>query len=111
MLVRLHSQATTTPKVRADIQASDEPAWVLADRHGTTEQTVYKWRHRDGVEDRSHTPHRLQTTLAPVQEAVAVALRKALLISLGACPSSPCSRWFESDSFSAHEQAFSALED
>ena len=82
MLVRLHSQATTTPKVRADIQASDEPAWVLADRHGTTEQTVYKWRHRDGVEDRSHTPHRLQTTLAPVQEAVAVALRKALLISL-----------------------------
>ncbi len=82
MLVRLHSQATTTPKVRADIQASDEPAWVLADRHGTTEQTVYKWRHRDGVEDRSHTPHRLQTTLTPVQEAVAVALRKALLISL-----------------------------
>src|SRR5680860_1138127 len=88
MLVRLHSQATTTPKVRADIQASDEPAWVLADRHGTTEQTVYKWRHRDGVEDRSHTPHRLQTTLAPVQEAVAVALRKALLISLGARPDS-----------------------
>ncbi len=82
MLVRLHSQATTTPKVRAEIQASDEPAWVLADRHGTTEQTVYKWRHRDGVEDRSHTPHRLQTTLTPVQEAVAVALRKALLISL-----------------------------
>lgn len=25
MLVRPHSQATTTPKVRADIQASDEP--------------------------------------------------------------------------------------
>ena len=34
------------------------------------------------MEDRSHTPHRLQTTLTPVQEAVAVALRKALLISL-----------------------------
>ena len=82
MLVRLHSQATTTPKVRADIQASDEPAWVLARRHGTTEQTVYKWRHRDSVEDRSHTPHRLQTTLTPTQEAVAVALHKALQVSL-----------------------------
>ena len=34
MLVRLHSQATTTPKVRADIQASDEPAWVLTE-HGS----------------------------------------------------------------------------
>ena len=83
MQIRLHKQATTTPKVRAAIQASDEPAWVLAQRHGTTEQTVFwKWRKRDSVEDRSHTPHRLQTTPTPAQEAVAVALRKALLISL-----------------------------
>lgn len=52
MLIKLHSQATTTPKVRAAIQASDEPAWVLAERHGTTEQTVWKWRKRDTVEDR-----------------------------------------------------------
>ena len=41
MLIDLHSQATT-PKVRAEIQASDEPAWVLAERYGTTEQTVLK---------------------------------------------------------------------
>ena len=65
MQIRLHKQATTTPKVRAAIQASDEPAWVLAQRHGTTEQTVWKWRKRDSVEDCSHTPHRLQTTLTP----------------------------------------------
>lgn len=82
MLIKLHSQATTTPKVRAAIQASDEPAWVLAERHGTTEQTVWRWRKRDSVEDRSHTPHRLQTTLTSAQEAVAVALRKTLRISL-----------------------------
>ena len=82
MLVRLHSQATTTPKIRTAIQASDDPAWALAERHGTTEQTVWKWRKRDSVHDRSHTPHRLQTTLTPAQEAVAVALRKTLLVSL-----------------------------
>ena len=82
MLIKLHSQATTTPKIRAAIQASDEPAWIVAERHGTSEQTVWKWRKRDGVEDRSHTPHRLQTTLTPAQEAVAVALRKTLLVSL-----------------------------
>jgi hypothetical protein len=40
MLVRLHSQATTTPKVQADIQASDEAAWVLAERRGTTELKI-----------------------------------------------------------------------
>lgn len=82
MLVRLHSEATTTPKIRAEIQASNEAAWVLADRHGISEQTVYKWRHRDSVEDKSHTPHRLQTTLTPAQEAVAVSLRQTLLLPL-----------------------------
>ena len=30
MLIHLHQQATTTPKVRAAIQASDAPASVLA---------------------------------------------------------------------------------
>ena len=82
MLITLHSQASTTPKVRPAIQASDEPAWVLAERHGTTEQTVWKWRKRDTVKDHSHTPHRLQTTLTPAQEAVVVALRKTLLVPL-----------------------------
>ena len=82
MLIHLHSQATTTPKVRAVLQASTESAAVLAERFGVTEQTVYKWRHRDTVHDRSHTPHRLQTTLTPAQEAVAVVLRKTLLVSL-----------------------------
>ncbi|MFT4961593.1 MAG: hypothetical protein ACI92Z_002685 [Paracoccaceae bacterium] len=32
--------------------------------------------------DRSHMAHRLQTTLTPAQDAVAVALRKTLLVSL-----------------------------
>ena len=82
MLISLHKQATTTPKIRAAIQASSEPAWVVAERYGISEQTVWKWRSRDGVQDRSHTPHRLQTTLTPAQEAVAVALRKALLLPL-----------------------------
>jgi transposase InsO family protein len=82
MLIHLHKQATTTPKVRAAIKASTEPASALAERLSTTEQTVYKWKHRDSVHDRSHTPHRLQTTLTPAQEAVVVVLRKTLLVSI-----------------------------
>ena len=46
------ARATTTPKVRAAIQTSDEPASVLAARFGTTGQTVCKWKHRDTVHDR-----------------------------------------------------------
>ena len=82
MLISLHKQATTTPKVRSAIQASDEPAWVLAERYGTSEQTIWKWRKRDSVHDQSHTPHRLQTTLTPAQETVVVELRKILLLPL-----------------------------
>ena len=69
MLISLHKQATTTPKIRAAIQASTEPAWAVAERYGISEQTVWKWRKRDSVQDRSHTAHRLQTTLTPAQEA------------------------------------------
>ena len=76
MLISLHKQATTTPKIRAAIQASTEPAWMVAERYGISEQTVWKWRKRDSVHDRSHTAHRLQSTLTPAQEAVAVSLRK-----------------------------------
>ena len=43
MFVRRHSQATPTPNIPAAIQARDEPALVLAERHRTTEQTVWKW--------------------------------------------------------------------
>ena len=37
MLIHLHKQATTTPKVRAAIQASTEPASALAERFGSLE--------------------------------------------------------------------------
>jgi len=77
MLIHLHKQATTTPKVRAAIQASGDAGTALAERFGgaenqktiqwivfpTNAQTIYKWRNRDSAADRSHTPHRLQTTL------------------------------------------------
>ena len=82
MLIALHKNARTTPAVRAEIAASDEPASVLAQRFGITEQTVYKWKKRDVFGDRSHTAHNLQTVLTPAQETVVVHLRRTLLLPL-----------------------------
>ena len=82
MLIALHKNARTTPAVRAEIAASHEPASVLAQRFGITEQTVYKWKKRDVFADRSHTAHHLQTVLTPVQEVVVVHLRRTLLLPL-----------------------------
>jgi hypothetical protein len=44
--------------------------------------TSQKWKLRDNVEDRSHRPHKLNTTLSEVQELIVVALRQMLLLPL-----------------------------
>lgn len=82
MMIALHKRARTTPAVRAEIATSMERAAALARRFGVTPQTIYKWKSRDSVHDRSHTAHRLQTTLTPAQEAVVVQLRQTLLLPL-----------------------------
>lgn len=53
MLIHLYKQATTRPKFRAAIQASYEPASVLAERFRTAGQTVCKWKRTDSLHDRS----------------------------------------------------------
>lgn len=54
MLISLHKQAATTPQIRAAIQASTGPAWMVAERYGISMQTVSKWRSWDSVHDLSH---------------------------------------------------------
>ena len=52
MQIHLHANATTTPKIRAAIQASLAPVAALAAEYGVTERTVRRWKERDSVEDR-----------------------------------------------------------
>ena len=82
MMISLHKNARTTPAVRAQIAISTDSAASLAARFSVTEATVYKWKQREHFQDRSHTAHRLQTTLTPAQEAIAVELRRTLLLPL-----------------------------
>lgn len=82
MNIRLHANATTTPKQRGHIQESDKSVRELAEEFGVSETTVCRWKNRDDVYDLSSRPHHLQTTLTPEQEAIIVELRKALLLPL-----------------------------
>ena len=82
MNIRLPKNATTTPARRASIQSSSAPVAVLAHELGVSEDTIRRWRGRQSVADRSHTAHRLPTTLTPAQEAVVVALRQTLGLPL-----------------------------
>ena len=43
----LHGSARTTPRVRAELQASKESTRTLAARYGVNPKTVAKWKKRN----------------------------------------------------------------
>ena len=55
----LHVSARTTPRVRAELQASKEKASVLARRYGLSRTTVNKWRSRSTTADAKIDPRHL----------------------------------------------------
>jgi len=82
MLVKLHANAATTPKMRAYIQASGQPVGALARELGISETTVRRWKKRRDVADRASTPHTLATGFSAEEEAIAVELRTRPRLSL-----------------------------
>ena len=47
----LHGSARTTPRVRAELQASQESTRALAARYGLPPKTVAKWQGRTSTAD------------------------------------------------------------
>ena len=82
MLIHLHKKATTTPAIREYIRSCGKPIKTLARELNLNAATVRKWRERDSVQDASHRPHRMQTTLCRSQELLVIELRRTLLLSL-----------------------------
>ena len=84
MDIKLHKQATTTPKIRAEIQAA--PSSItdseLARQYGVATATIRRWRYRDDAHDKSHTRHNLLATLTSEQEEVLIAAREFLRLGL-----------------------------
>jgi transposase InsO family protein len=82
MNLKLHANATTTPRTRAYIQHSAASVAALARELGISQTTVRRWKNRQNVADRAATPHTLATTFAAEEEAIAVELRVNLMLSL-----------------------------
>src|SRR5215210_1184125 len=79
----LHGSARTTPRVRAELQASQEATRVLAVRYGLNPKTVTKWRKRTTTADQPMGPTRPRsTTLTEAEEAIVVAFRRRALLPL-----------------------------
>jgi transposase InsO family protein len=82
MLVKLHANAATTPKVRAQIQSSRKSVAELARELGVSETTIRRWKPRQDGLDRSSRPHVLATRFSLEEEEIAVELRTRLGLSL-----------------------------
>ena len=79
----LHGSARTTPRVRAELQASKETSGALAKRYGLSRNTVAKWRMRTTTDDAPmgpRDPH--STVLTAVEEAMIVEFRRRTLLPL-----------------------------
>ncbi len=83
MAAGLHGSARTTPRIRAELQASQEATRTLAVRYGLNEQTVAKWRKRTTTSDQPMGPTRPRSTvLSEVEEAIIVEFRRRTLLPL-----------------------------
>ena len=79
----LHGSARTTPRLRAEFQASKESSRALAARYGLNAKTVRKWRKRTTTADAPMGPKKPKSTvLTPAEEAIVVAFRQKTLLPL-----------------------------
>ena len=71
-----HGCVRTTPRVRAELQASQEPTRTLARRYGLNPKTVAKWRQRTTTADAPMGPRARSTVLTEAEEQLAVEFRR-----------------------------------
>src|SRR5215210_6250630 len=86
----LHGSARTTPRVRAELQRSQESTRALAARYGLNPKTVAKWRGRTTTADAPMGPSDPRSTvLTPVEEAMVVEVPTPHAAAAGRCPWMP----------------------
>ena len=82
MQLRLHANATTTPRTRAYIQRSTASTAALARELGIHPRPVARWKARSDATDRSTRPHRLATPITAWEEGLILELRRSLALPL-----------------------------
>ncbi|MCK7418047.1 XRE family transcriptional regulator [Enterobacter cloacae] len=78
MEIKLHANATTTPRIRRYLQQSDKSDRELALELGISVTTVRRWRNRDQVSDNHTTPKVIHKAMRQEQIALVNALRDIL---------------------------------
>ena len=83
MAAGIHGSARTTPRVRAELQASQETTRVLAGRYGLNPKTIAKWRRRTFTADARMGPRQPRSSvLTEAEEVIVVEFRRRTLLPL-----------------------------
>ncbi len=77
MEIKLHANATTTPRIRRYLQQSTKSDRELASELGISITTVRRWRNREQVSDNQTTPKVIHKALRQDQVGLVNALRDA----------------------------------
>src|SRR5918911_890019 len=90
----LHGSARTTPRVRSELQASQEATRALAAQYRLNPKTVSKWRKRTTIADQPMGPARPRrqesaTRIGPRAEKTPGGARPRALKGGGGAPASP----------------------
>lgn len=78
MEIKLHANATTTPRIRRYLQQSDKSDRELAVELGISVTTVRRWRNREQVSDNHTTPKVIYKAMRQEQVALVNTLRDIL---------------------------------
>src|SRR5215210_4312182 len=78
----LHGSARTTPRIRAELQASQEATRILAARSGLNPKTVTKGRKRTTADPPMGPKRPRSTVLTEAEEAIVVEFRRRTLLPL-----------------------------
>jgi len=70
-----HSNATTNIRLRSEINKSNLPNNILAEKYGVSKNTICKWKNRDSLVDKSSRPNTIHYSLSDLDMLIAVQLR------------------------------------
>jgi transposase InsO family protein len=82
MEIQLHKNARTTPATRREMQETDLSERKLAEKFNVSRGTARKWKNRDSVEDKSHRPKHIKSSLSELQQSIIVMIRTTLLLPI-----------------------------
>ena len=77
-----HSNATTNSHLRSEIQSSSLPYEELSANIGVSVNTIYKWKSRNHVDDKSSRPKNIKYSLSPLDSWIATSIRRLTWLPL-----------------------------